>query len=49
LEAILKSLHILHCLKWKTREDIVVRIEDALIKSNHEWFRCHISSVPIWH
>ncbi len=31
LEAILQSLHILHCLKWKSRDDIVVRVEDALV------------------
>ena len=39
MEAILKSLHILHCLKWKSKEDIVVKVEDAIVKSDSEWFR----------
>ena len=38
LEAILKGLHILHTLKWRTRNDIVLQVEDALLASVREWF-----------
>ena len=38
LESILKCLHILHCLKWRTKDDIVLRVEDAIVKSVREWY-----------
>ena len=38
LESILKSLHILHCLKWRTKDDIVLRVEEAIVKSVREWY-----------
>ena len=37
LESLLKCLHVLHCLKWRTRGDIVVRVESAVISSVREW------------
>ena len=39
LEALLKCLHILHCLKWRTRGDIVLRVETAVISSIREWYK----------
>ena len=39
LEALLKCLHILHCLKWRTRGDIVLRVETAVISSVREWYK----------
>ena len=39
LESLLKCLHILHCLKWRTRGDIVVRVESAVISSVREWYK----------
>ena len=38
LEHILKCLHILHCLRWRTKGDIVLRVEEAVIKSAREWY-----------
>ena len=38
LEAVLKSLHVLHCLKWKAKEDIVLRVEEAIVRSVSEWY-----------
>lgn len=39
MEALLKCLHILHCLKWRTRGDIVLRVEAAVISSVREWYK----------
>ena len=38
LESILKCLHILHCFKWRTKDDIILRVEDAIVKSVREWY-----------
>lgn len=46
LEAILKALHILHTLKWRTRNDIVLQVEDALLASVREWFNFVIDRIP---
>ena len=46
LEAILKCLHILHTLKWRTRNDIVLRVEDALLASVREWFNFVMERIP---
>lgn len=39
LQALLRCLHILHCLKWRTRGDIVLRVETAVISSVKEWYK----------
>ena len=39
LGALLKCLHILHCLKWRTRGDIVLRVEAAVNSSVREWYK----------
>ena len=39
LGALLKCLHILHCLKWRTRGDIVLRVESAVVSSVREWYK----------
>ena len=36
LEALLKCLHILHCLKWRTRGDIVLRYSSSHVLTNFE-------------
>ena len=38
LESILRCLHILHCFKWRTKDDIILRVEDAIVKSVREWY-----------
>eukprot|EP00095_Tigriopus_kingsejongensis_P000958 maker-scaffold83_size396513-snap-gene-0.15 protein:Tk00958 transcript:maker-scaffold83_size396513-snap-gene-0.15-mRNA-1 annotation:"conserved hypothetical protein" len=38
LDHVLKCLHVLHCLKWRTKGDIVIRVEEALRSSVCEWF-----------
>ena len=37
LEALLKCLHILHCLKWRTRGDIVLRYSSSHVLTNPEY------------
>lgn len=39
LDHILKCLHVIHCLRWRTKGDIVLRVEEALRTSTNEWFR----------
>ena len=46
LEAILKGLPILHTLKWRTRNDIVLQVEDALLASVREWFNFVLDRIP---
>ena len=36
LEALLKCLHILHCLKWRTRGDIVLRYSSSHVLTNFD-------------
>jgi BAI1-associated protein 3 len=33
----LKCLHLLHCLRWRTKGDVVIRAEEAVVKSVREW------------
>ena len=46
LDAMLQCLHILHTLKWRTRNDIVLQVEDALLASVREWFNFVIERIP---
>ena len=46
LEAILQALHILHTMKWRTRNDIVLQVEDALLASVREWFNFVVDRIP---
>ena len=46
LEAILQCLHILHTLKWRTRNDIVLQVEAALLASVREWFNFVMEKIP---
>ena len=46
LDAILQCLHVLHTLKWRTRNDIVLQVEDALLASVREWFKFVIEKIP---
>lgn len=38
LEAVLKCLHILHCLHWRTKGDVVLRVQEAITRSVREWY-----------
>ena len=46
LEAILQNLQILHTLKWRTRHDIVLQVEDALLAAVREWFNFVLDKIP---
>ena len=46
LEAILQALHILHTKKWRTRNDIVLQVEDALLASVREGFNFVVDRIP---
>ena len=46
LETILQCLHILHTLKWRTRNDIVLQVEAALLASVREWFNFVMEKIP---
>ena len=46
LEAILQCLHIIHTLKWRTRNDIVLQVEDNLLASVREWFNFVLDRIP---
>ena len=46
LEAILASLHLLHTCQWRTRNDIVLQVEDALLAGLREWFAFVLERVP---
>ena len=37
---------MLHTLKWRTRNDIVLQVEDALLASVREWFKFVIEKIP---
>ena len=45
LEHLLKDLHVLHCLKWKTKEDNVHKVEEAISKSLKDWFKLMKNSI----
>ena len=42
----MKGLHILHTLKWRTRNDVVLQVEDALLASVREWFNFVLDRIP---
>ena len=46
LTAILTSLHLLHTLQWRSRDDIVLQVEDALLAGLREWFAFVLEKVP---
>ena len=46
LEAVLDCLRLLHTLQWRTRNDIVLQVEDALLAGLREWFAFVIGRLP---
>ncbi len=38
LGSCLQCLHLIHCLKWRTKRDVVLRAEEAVASSVEEWF-----------
>ncbi len=38
LESVLRCLHLIHCLKWRTKTDVVLRVEEAVEQAIGEWF-----------
>ncbi len=37
LENLLKCLHIIHCLRWRSRQDVALLVEEAVVHSLAQW------------
>jgi hypothetical protein len=47
LDHALRCLHVLHCLRWRTKDDVVIRVEEAVSESVRELYDAAVAKTKI--